>query len=127
MLYDGPVVGVSFEPSRTNLQNLYSFVIDTVNRIGDIELDVQLIHNPTNPWDNNAVQVYVGYKDTMFFIGHIPKTHNTSLLKVGLANLKSEFIRFNYADEEVTPIGVTISVNYNDQLGFQNDFPQANI
>lgn len=110
-IYRGNVVGVSFEPAKSNIPLLRDFLLGTVEEVGEIEPVVNLIHNPNNKYDKNAIEVHVGYGDKTFFVGHIPKTHNELILQIGIENTVREFLCFNFDPDTYAAVGLAVSVN----------------
>lgn len=126
MLYNGSVVGTTFEPAKTNIPILVDYLRTVTAASGEIEPSVSLKHNPLNPYDANAVEVHVGYGLTSYFVGHIPKTYNQKLLEAGLENLTPELNRF-FIDDAGNAFGLSLFVYKNHQvLATDADKPHNN-
>lgn len=113
-MYSGSVVGTTFEPAKSNIPLVLDYLRTVAAEKGDFEPLIELVHNPENPYDKNALQVHLGYGDKKFFVGHIPKTHNTQMLDAGLLNLDLSFDRF-YFDDSGHPFGLAIFVDLKKQ------------
>lgn len=110
-IFNGNIVGVSFEPAKSNIVLLRDCFVDLTQELGEIEPVTRLVHNPNNRYDKNAIEVHVGYGDKSFFVGHIPKTHNELILRIGIENTVSEFLRFNFDPDTYLPVGLAVSVS----------------
>lgn len=113
-VYSGSVVGTSFEPAKSNIPQVLDYLRTIAAEQGEIIPVMKLVHNPENPYDKNAIQVHMGYRNTMFFVGHIPKTHNSKLLEIGLPNVQAEFDRF-YFDDNGQSFGLAVFINLKQQ------------
>lgn len=107
VVYSGRVVGVNFEPNKSNLQK----AVDFFRSLDESELDpkVRLEHEPTNKFDKNAIKVFVGCNNREFPIGHIPKTHNEVMLKLGITNLLAEMTTVNEMEGQVVGFNIQVS------------------
>ncbi len=110
MMYEGSVVGTTFEPAKSNIPIAIDYLNTFVDWNSFIEPIVELKHNPLNKYDSNALEVHIGYEGKTFFVGHIPKTHNKQLLDMGLENLNTELDRF-YFDDNSNPFGLAVKIS----------------
>lgn len=115
MLYNGTVVGVTFEPAKSNIPKLVDYLRSVTAKEGEIEPHVLLVHNPLNKFDSNAIEVHVSYGDVSYFVGHIPKTHNANILQYGIEKVISEVKNF-HIDDHGNAYGLTIFVYENRQV-----------
>jgi len=100
LVFSGKLAGVSFSPAKENLaQAVKEYGVGGPS-------DVQLEHDPSNPYDSEAIKVI--FQPGGFFVGHIPKPHNSKLLVVGLDGTKVAFERWNKHGEIV--VGAMIEV-----------------
>lgn len=106
VVYNGRVVGVNFEPNKSNLKK----AVEHFRSLDESQLEpkVRLEHEPTNPYDKNAIKVFVGCAGKEFPVGHIPKTHNEAMLKIGIPNLLTEMTTVNEMEDQV--VGFNIEV-----------------
>ena len=113
LLYTGSVVGVTFEPFKSNLQFLIKF-FQNKNKHNKFNPKVKLKHIPDNPYDKNTIQVLVGQDGFFFKIGWIPKTHLERIHQIGIENTElqmrglSEY--YNDKLECLEIVGVAINV-----------------
>lgn len=107
-LYEGSIVGVTFEPAKSNLSNFFKlhqggFLFNNVV--------IGLLPDKENKHDKSAIKVKLTtIHGDEFTTGFIPKTHNKLLLNHGLENLRTEIVRVN-EDLDGNPIGLTIRVS----------------
>jgi plasmid replication initiation protein len=99
-IFEGSLVGVSFEPARSNLINAYE------NQHTDLELK----HRPENKYDINALSVLASNRH----IGWVPKPHNKELLKYGTDRLHVEFEYWNVYEGRV--VGACVEIGLSDDL-----------
>jgi hypothetical protein len=84
-LYDGKVVGITFEPAKTNFKK----IVEQYKKGEKIALS--LVAEPENKFDAHAVAVHAnGLK-----VGYIPKEINKNILKHGIDKVKVELRGFN--------------------------------
>lgn len=98
ILYEGPIVGISFEPQKSNIGRIVNLI-----NVTDIKYPkTHLKHNPKNKYDSNAIEIYI--EDML--IGYIPKTHNLNILRIGLDRVVCQIVKSNLLEEET--VGFTI-------------------
>ncbi len=120
MLYQGSVVGTTFEPAKTNILVAVDFFRTVTAAHGDVEPVVTLKHNPLNPYDKNAIEVHIGYDLVNYMVGHIPKTHNVRILEAGIDKVKAELERF-YIDALGNAFGLSVIVNKENAQVFSGE------
>ena len=59
MIYQGSVVGTSFEPAKSNIPKAITHFREFIATEGDIEPIVTLVPNPANKFDSNAIEVHI--------------------------------------------------------------------
>lgn len=91
LIYEGKIVGVSFEPAKSGLQRAYA------DMRGQAPAAVRLEHDPNNVYDNQAIKVFFKCNSNEHFVGHIPKPYNAKMLEAGLAKMAVKFDRWNIA------------------------------
>lgn len=94
------LVGVTFEPARTNLFKCWK----KGNPVG-----VSLRHEPNNKHDKNAIRVVFDMKDAEYDVGYVGRDQNSDLLEIGLENLVVEFGAYKIYQQSVA--GATIEVS----------------
>lgn len=106
VLYTGKVVGVSFEPTKTTFKTC---VADLKVR-GEKKMNPVLAmkHNPDNPYDVNAVEIWMGHDEPSFHIGFIPKTHNRLLLLEDLNTLGIRLLKCNMFEDKIVGFGIEV-------------------
>lgn len=109
IVYFGKVAGVSYEPAKSNLSKAVKWLKSRMNR-KDFDPKIRLAHNPENKYDKNAIEVHLSESDKEYFIGHVPKTVNIVMLKLGLKNLDAELDSLNEFDGSVTGATIKVSV-----------------
>ena len=112
-MFQGSIVGVTFEPAKTNLQRAVKFFEIKMKEEG-WEPVVELEHQPDNQYDSNAIRVKIGDKTKLFEVGFIPKTHNQRMLSYGLDNIETTLEDFTTYDDKV--VGVVINSVFQGKL-----------
>ena len=123
IIYHGPVKGVTFEPARSNLRKLVKFLQGLVREGEQFEIVAKLEHEPDNRYDPNAIEVRVGVGEALFFVGHIPSTHNVQILEAGLDNVTVKVEKFNSMDDEIKGINIVVKGNKIDQIDQNHSDP----
>jgi len=112
-VYRGKVVGVTFEPTKTN----FKACLARFAEIGEAKVNPQLRleADPKNPYDKDAVKVFMKNQgdDQEFHIGFLPGPKNGGFnkkcLEVGLDKLKVELEQCNMFEEKVVGFGIIVS------------------
>ncbi len=106
VLYFGKVVGVTFEPTKTS----FKACIAEFKELGESVINPVLAmkHNPNNPFDPNAVEIWMGHNEPKYHIGFIPKTNNQLLLGEGLENLECRLLKVNIFDDKIVGFGIEV-------------------
>lgn len=106
-VFTGSVVGVSFEPAKTNLkkfvQHLQSIPED------EIKPEIHIEHQPENEYDKNAVRVVARQEERTWELGWLPKEIAKRVVQIcGIGNCKASMIDFNVMEDVI--VGLTIKV-----------------
>jgi hypothetical protein len=109
-IYSGNVAGSSFEPAASNIAKSIWY---------ELTEEIELIHNPENQFDKNAVEVYIKVKnDFPIFIGYVPRPINLTALDIGLKNIKGRLLHFNTYEDK--PVGAAIELHKNPEESLKN-------
>ena len=96
VLFEGSIVGVSFEPAKTNLSAAYDMGLTHIDLIPELD----------NPYDMNALAVIIGGAR----VGYIPKPHNQILLQYGASRLKPIFMQWNLFEGEAVGLKIRVEL-----------------
>ena len=107
LLYTGTLAGVSFEPAKSNLKKLVTY-LEQFNKKGTLAPVVKLIPDPENKFDKFAIRVSVGQQDKFFEVGYIPKTHNQRLHEHGLDKIEATMEDFSTFDDSIVGIAIIV-------------------
>lgn len=116
--YHGKIAGISFR--RQALDKLVTFLQGLVKNNEDFEVRAELRHDPNNKYDANAIEVHVGVDDALFFVGFIPKTHNSQIIEHGIDKVEVKVEKFNKDLEDIIR-GINIVVVSKDNSGDDTD------
>src|SRR4030042_6695212 len=106
IIYNVKIVGVSFEPAKTNLKNAVNYFQRLDNECNPI---MTLKAEPSNPHDKNAIQVWIEQNNQSWNIGYIPKIINQKILEIGIHNIGIKLVQFNQ-DYKGDICGATINI-----------------
>ena len=106
IIYEGPVVGITFEPAKSNFRKLIKYLKSLPSE--EIDPQILLVPDPKNKFDPNAIRVSIQQGEENFEIGWVPTTHNATVLGVGIGKIQTDLLRFNIMDETIA--GATIRI-----------------
>lgn len=106
VLYNGRVVGVQFEPTKSN----FKACVAELKSHGEKKMNpvLKMVHNPNNEHDANAVEIWMGHGEPTHMIGYIPRSHNRLLLLEGLDTLGIRLMKCNMFEEKIVGFGVEV-------------------
>lgn len=97
LLWQGNLVGVSYEPAKSNIPVVHE-------NTEDEDVSIFLKFDAYNPFDSYAIKVFAND----YFVGFIPKEVNRMLFNQGMSNLNARFVQWNqYKD---TAVGLCVEV-----------------
>jgi hypothetical protein len=97
------VAGVTYEPYKSNLHTLLRY-----NGFDAATYSVVIGHNPHNPHDTNAIEIYLrGSKHhACQMVGFIPRIFTTALLNIGIDKIDASLLTFNHYYNDVVGMRV---------------------
>jgi hypothetical protein len=105
-LYRGRVVGVSHR--KKELSEIVTFMSATPRN--ELDFDVRLVAEVSNPFDATAIAVYFGQKNgPIAHVGYIPKENTAKIHAVGVDKVKVELDWINQYKGEVTGLDILVS------------------
>lgn len=107
-LYNGRVMGIN------HYKQPFKKVMDHITKtdLSKIKLKIDLVAEPDNPYDPNAIMVFFGDDGKVFeHIGYVAKPQNIACLEAGLENLKVEITNFNKFKDEFVGIEILVTRN----------------
>ncbi len=113
ILFSGKIVGTSFEPAKSNLQELLTPFLAglDIGERGEVlsGLGVKLIHITDNPYDPNAIRVYFEIGNKSWEVGWIPRFANTKILEYGIENTESSLTDFLVYEDKIVGALITVT------------------
>lgn len=110
------VAGVTFEPNKSQFESLAK----TYFREGKPGFFVNLIKEPDNLYDSNAVAVHVDIEREIYKIGYLPKAIAKSIAK-SITDSKASEVEvvsesFNTFNGQIKGLGLDIRVTTRDNI-----------
>lgn len=113
-LYNGKVVGVTFEPTKSTFKACLAHFKDMTEQEANPE--IQLEADPQNPHDPLAIKVLMGQGEKFFHIGYIPRTHNKQILDIGLHRVDASLLKCNIFEDKVVGFGIEVKCKNDPKL-----------
>lgn len=107
VVYSGRVMGISMSPAKEN----FAEIIKKFNMtpIDKIEPTVQLVAEPDNVYDPNAILVMFGNKgETLKKVGYIPKENTHLIHQAGIDTLTVSIVKLNKMDNKVVGLDIIV-------------------
>lgn len=108
ILFNGSIVGLTFNPSKTNFKNVIEFFESHADASEVIPI-ARLKAEPMNKFDRYAVQVYLGVEGKLWHCGYIPRPCNRKVFEALLSSkVQVDIENFNFFENEVRGYSIRV-------------------